>query len=159
MIAANKLSDLPFFADLEPATLELLAPLAEHRSAKAGERFFDEGAPSRHLRVLIKGLVSLRLKQDEEDHDVAMGTFDKPGDVIGISALVVEKGVHPYTAVCLEDCEVVELDARRLLEVCESRPQSGYAILRRLTNIMGERLATAREQIRSRVRPGLISHG
>jgi len=35
----------------------------------------------------------------------------------------------------------------------------GFAILMRLASTLAERLAAAREQIRSRIRPGLISHG
>ena len=41
----------------------------------------------------------------------------------------------------------------------EKNPEAGVRILRKLAAIMAERLIAAREQIRSRIRPGLISHG
>ena len=158
MVSADTLAGIPFFSDLTPEEREFVAPIAQEATGKSGELFFEEGAHSHHLRILKKGFVSLRLKQ-EDGHDVQMMALNTPGDLFGISALLGDKGVHPYSAVCLEDTEIVMIDAKEMFNRMESDPAHGYHLLRKLVSIVGERLAGAREQIRTRIVPGIISHG
>ena len=158
MVSPDLLADIPFFCDLASEEREMLAPIAREASFGAGERVFDEGSPSRKLRVLKSGLISLRMAQDDEQ-EAQMMTISEPGQIFGISALLGEKGVHPYGALCLEESVLVELDAKEMFNLFERKPAAGYRMLRNLTGILGERLAGAREQIRTRVVPGIISHG
>lgn len=158
MVSPDILASIPFFSDLTAEDRELLAPIARETTAKPGEHFFEEGSPSHNLRILRSGFVSLRQKVDEE-HDAQMLAVNKPGDLFGISALLGDKGIHPYAAICVEDTDVIAIDAKELFDLMERKPEAGYRILRALVNIVGERLAGAREQIRTRIVPGLISHG
>jgi CRP-like cAMP-binding protein len=153
MMPSEPLERIPFFRALGAREQELLAPISRRRSHRAGETLFAEGDPPGPLRVLVKGLVSFR--QGES----TVGTVGTEGELFGISALLGERERYFYTAVCLEPTEVIELDGQRLLRLCEEQPIAGIRIMRRLTEVLAQRLTAAREQIRSRVRPGLISHG
>ena len=159
MVALEALERIPFFNEFDQEERKLLASISESRSFKAGETIFEEGATAGRLQVLVSGLVSLRQKQKGAGTDALLGTLDENADVFGIGAALGDKQTHSHSAICLEASEVVEIDADRLLALCEENPRVGVHFLLRLTGVMAQRLAAAREQIRSRVRPGLISHG
>ena len=158
MISPEELERAPFFKDLDAEELELLSGIARREAAVAGQQIFAEGEPSNTLYIVESGLVSLRQEARHEGVDVAF-TAGKPGELIGVSAMLGAEGVHPTSAVCLEETELIEIDAPVLMATLESNPAVGFRILRRLTHILAERLAAARAQIHSQSRPGLISHG
>ena len=54
---------------------------------------------------------------------------------------------------------MIEVAGAELMALCEKEPGVGLPLLLKLAAVMAERLTAAREQIRSRVSPGLISHG
>jgi len=159
MVAPQRLAENPFFAGLTAEDRELLTPIAESRAYAAGETIFPEGGATDVLRVLDKGLVSFRMRQRHGGDEVAVGHAGDPGAVFGISALVGKGHVYPHSAICLEDAAVIEIDGNQLLALCKGQPRAGVRILVRLAAVMADRLSAAREQLRSRLRPGLISHG
>ena len=159
MAKDESLDRIPFFRALGDAERELLSPISRRKSYNAGETIFREGDPPGPLRILLKGLVSFRQRQYNNEGDASFGSVTAEGELFGISALLGARERYFYTAVCLEPTEVIELDGPKLMRLCEEQPISGIRIMRRLTEVLAQWLASAREQIRSRVRPGLISHG
>ncbi len=159
MESSESLETLNFFAGLEPADRELLAAISSRRSYPAGTTIFAEGDGPGSVRVLESGLVSLRQKHRGGSGDVQMTSIGERGAVFGIAALVGKEHIYPHSAVCLEDTEVVEIEGEQLLAELNANPEAGVRILLRFAQYMAARLSAAREQIRSRVRPGLISHG
>jgi CRP-like cAMP-binding protein len=159
MAPADTLDSLTFFRELDDDARQLVASISQARSYGKGDTVFEEGAAIGPLRVLVKGMVSFRQRQRSGGEDAMMGTVSDRGEIFGISALIGTREAYDYSAVCLEDTDVIEIDGQKLTELCESKPDVGVRILRRLTQVVAERLYAAREQIRSRIRPGLISHG
>ena len=159
MESSESLGAFDFFSGLEAADRELLAAIATRRTYPAGTTIFAEGDGVGALRVLVSGLVSLRQKQRGGSGDMQMMSLGEPGAVFGIAALVGEENIYPHGAICMEETEVIELDRERLLALLEERPEAGVRILLRFAQSLSKRLSAAREQIRSRLRPGLISHG
>ena len=159
MVPAESLERIPFFQALGEEERDLLAPLSQARSYAAGETIFQEGTPIGPLRVLLSGHVSFRQHQRSGGEDALMSSVTEEGEIFGISALIGVRETYAYSAVCLKDTEVVEVDGQKLMQLCAERPETGVRILRRLTQVVAHRLYAAREQIRSRIRPGLISHG
>jgi len=153
------LETTPFFKELGAEERELLAGICEARRHAKGETLFREGDEAGALHVLVKGLVSFRQRQKHGGEEALMGSVNDPGDVFGIAAVVGDRHLYAHTAVCLEETELVRIDGEKLLALCEENPRAGFHIWLRLTAVLAERLAAAREQIRSRIRPGLISHG
>jgi len=156
---AETLDRIPFFRALSDDERKLLDPISQRKSYRAGETVFKEGDPPGPLRILVKGLVSFRQRQYNNEGEAAFGTVSSEGELFGISALLGGRERYFYTAVCLEPTEVIELDGPKLVQLCEEQPAAGIRIMRRLTQVLAQRLVATREQIRSRVRPGLISHG
>ncbi len=159
MAKNESLDRIPFFRALGDAERELLEPISRRKSYKGGDTIFREGDPPGPLRILVKGLVSFRQRQENSETDASLGSIAAEGELFGISALLGAREKYFYTAVCLEPTDVIELDGPKLLRLCEEKPIAGIRIMRRLTEVLAQRLTAAREQIRSRVRPGFISHG
>ncbi len=159
MERAETLEHLTFFEAFVASDRERLAAIATRRSFGEGATIFDEGDEPGSIRVLESGLVSLRQKQKDGLGDVQMMIIRDSGSVFGIAALVGEEHVYPHSAVCLEDTELIEIDGERLLALLHAEPEAGVRILLRFAQYISSRLTGAREQIRSRIRPGLISHG
>jgi len=155
---AESLERIPFFRALGDTERKLLDPISSRKTYGAGETIFKEGDPPGPLRILVKGLVSFRQRLRDTENDASVGTV-APGELFGISALLGARERYFYSAVCLEPSEVIELDGPKLMRLCEDQPVAGIRIMQRLTGVLAQRLTAAREQIRSRVRPGLISHG
>jgi CRP-like cAMP-binding protein len=156
---AESLERIPFFRALGETERALLDPISRRKVYRAGEAIFKEGDPPGPLRILVKGLVSFRQRQYGNEGEATFGTVAAEGELFGISALLGTKERYFYTAVCLEPTEVIELDGPKLIRICEEQPIAGIRIMRRLTEVLAQRLVATREQIRSRVRPGFISHG
>jgi CRP-like cAMP-binding protein len=160
MIDPAELKTLPFFRSLTDDEISLLAPHADLLTAKAGSRVFEEGAPSDTLLVLVSGMVANRQSPLHGGDDILMNVVNQPGELIGASSLAAaDDAVHPFSAVCMEDSEFVTLPLDELWLAFEQNPAVAIGLLRRFTHMLAQRLAAAREQIRSRIRPGLISHG
>lgn len=159
MLNPKELTGLTFFSGLEAADVAYLAEIATRRTYDAGETIFSEGDPPGSLRILVGGLVSMRQQLKSSDHDSQMTSLSEPGDVFGIAALVGADHIYPASAFCLEETEVIEIDAERLFALFDEKPDAGVRILLRFAQHLSARLGSAREQIRSRVRRGLISQG
>ncbi len=159
MESSQTLETLSFFRAFEASDRERLAAIATRRSYGEGTTIFAEGDEPGSVRVLESGLVSLRQRQRDGLGDVQMMSIRDSGSVFGIAALVGEDHVYPHSAICLEDTVLVEIDGEQLLELLHAEPEAGVRILLRFAKYLASRLTGAREQIRSRIRPGLISHG
>ncbi len=157
-MSPDPLRGIPFLRDLSDDERARVATMAAEKTYPAGTTIFAEGATDDTLHVLARGLVSFRIKQ-ESGGESTMGTANDPGDVFGITAVVGEDHTSPYSAVCLEDTDVLELEGKALRTLQQDHPAIGNRILTHLITTMARRLNAAREQLRSRVRPGLISHG
>lgn len=159
MVAPETLEQVNFFHCLEPEEIKLVSPIAKPRSYKAGDTIFPEGEPTDALRVLVEGLVSFRQRQRGDAGETSIGSVNERGAAFGIFAAVSPDRPSPHSAVCVEDTEVIEVTAADLAGFFESQPAAAVHLLTKLGAVLAERLAASREQIRSRVRPGLISHG
>ncbi len=158
MITKEELAQVPFFERLDEEERSLLAGITRRVSAKAGERIFEQGETSQTLYVVIDGLVSLRQKTRDGEEEMSMAA-GRPGELIGISAMLGEGGVHSVSGICLEPTELIAFDASAMMETLEKNPVVGFRTLRRLTHLLAQRLAAARAQLGSQIRPGLITHG
>jgi len=118
--------------------------------------FLEEEA--RHLYVLERGLVTLRIDVPGREEKVMVTAIRDPGEVFGWSSLV-----KPYTytaaAVCLEASKVIVVDGIKLMRLLEEDPAAGFIVMKNVAAIVASRLRKARAARTSALTPGLISHG
>jgi CRP-like cAMP-binding protein len=117
-----------------------IASIATSENLSAGEYLFLLGDSADRLYVLVKGKVDLcfPLSVGEALKDVSVEAIE-PGQTLGWSALV-----KPYrftlSARAAEPTQVVSFARTNLLEFFDSEPRIGYAVLTRLSELVGVRL-------------------
>jgi len=95
--------------------------------------------------VVSKGLVSLRRFEPGDEVGIAFETRE-PGTLFG-AASFMEPQEYTLTAVCMEDTEVMAIDADKLTELCKKDPAVGYELMLKIAQIYFERYKTAKRNL------------
>lgn len=146
------------FDGLSQDMLEKIAALSQDAEYPRGATLFTENTPARHLYVLERGLVTLRIDAPGGGEKVMVTAIRDRGEVFGWSALV-EPHIYTSTAICLEPCRVAIVDGTGLLRLLEENPTAGLTVMRRLAALIASRLRKAQQALTSALTPGLISQG
>ena len=140
---AEYLPEHPFFAGLDPATLDLAAGCATLVHFRPGELLLREGDPADTFYVLRHGRVSLGTRT--ATHDVVLDTAHD-GDVVGWSWLVAPYR-WTFDARATEDTTAITFDGECLRGKCQEDATLGYALLQRVVQVMSGRLHSARVRL------------
>ena len=100
------------------------------------------------LYFLIEGEINLRYKP--EDGPEINLTRIRPNDVFGWSA-VLGRQTYTSSAVCANDCHMLQVRGKNLIELCESNPDTGALILERLSAVIPERMQGHHIQMQSMI--------
>ena len=138
------LSEHPFFENLNPEHLDLLAGLASGMEYQAGDFLFREGEHSDLFYVLLKGRVALETFGLERG-PIIITTLGE-GEVMGWT-WIVEPYIHRYDAHALEFTRVLAFNGSILRGECEKNNALGYELLKRFTHVMANRLESTRLQL------------
>jgi len=130
-------------SELEPRQLRKLLPLAEDKRFNAGEVIFREGDKSSFLHLIVSGEVALEM--------VTSGPCIRvqilhAGDAMGWSALTTDAHTH-FQARALSPVSAVTFPSGRIREACDRDPEMGYALMKRLLELVTERLDATRMQL------------
>ncbi len=152
------LTNVPVFAQLAPADLELVAELCHPRRFAAGEVVFREGDDSNTCYVVRSGHARA-IREHADGRQIALATFG-PGDIFGELAMFDDEK-RSATIQTVDEVDVLAIlgpDMRRLML---RRPQvavSFAASLSRRLRLTNERLASQSFQtVQSRV-ASVIAH-
>jgi CRP-like cAMP-binding protein len=103
--------------------LSKLAGITKKRTYRKDESIYKRGDSAKHLFLVRKGFISLRDTEPGELEGIFVETCG-PGQVFGVASLM-KPHQHTLTAVCLEDSEVLAIEADQLLQLCEEEPGLG----------------------------------
>jgi CRP/FNR family transcriptional regulator, cyclic AMP receptor protein len=137
----HQLHDLPFFAGLRTADLELIAGCASNVRFREGELLFRDGDNADVFYVLRHGRVAL------ETFVPARGPFTietlEAGEVVGWSWLFPPYRWH-FDAHARSLVRATRFDGACLRAKCESDPRLGYELMFRFAQVMIDRLQSTR---------------
>ncbi len=128
---------------IDPAHLRTLLSLAQEMNFKQGEVMFQEGDKPSYLYLLVAGDVALDLSTAAGPFRVQ--TFG-PGDAVGWSAIPRDQHAN-FTARALTDVSTVALPGDDVLSLCDHNPEIGYLLMRRLLELITDRLDSTRLQL------------
>ena len=134
----------PFFRELAPQHVQLLTEAAMLKEFKAGEIIFKEGDPANRFYILTCGEVEVL----SEGKDGAAVTVQRigTGDVLGWSWLF-----PPYywnfAARATENTRAIFFYGTWLRESCERDHDFGFAMLKRMSETVIQRLQAARKRL------------
>lgn len=149
-VDTRMLSGSAFFAGLEPEFMEFLAGHACSRRLAADEVLFQHGERAGHFYLVRSGHLSVEIPAIEGP---ALELQDlNPGDVVGWSWLIAPHR-WSFQARATTPTEVLQFDGGMVLAHCEDDPRFGYALLKRFSALMSERLRLARQKMMEEWRP------
>jgi len=147
---AEQVANSSLFAGLAPDLTAFLISHARARRLKDNEIVFHYGERANHFYIVTKGHVSVEVAAIEGPalQLQALG----PGAVLGWSWLIPPNR-WSFQARATMPAEVIEFDGDAVLAKCEENPTFGYALLKRFSSLMSERLQRARERMIEEWRP------
>ena len=146
------LTDSPFFESFEQKSLEVIASRSEVTTVEAGTLILNEGAPADTLYMLLSGRVQLSFTKEpaksapgEEISGTQMflRNITEPGRVLGWSAMV-EPFEYRATALALEKSVLLAIGRDSLEEYTHENPEFGFALMKRVLWVLGNRLRETR---------------
>lgn len=146
------LERVPAFEDLDKEYMDLLKPLFEPFSCRAGTMILHQGAPADYLYLVLQGAVEISFKP----HDGAPMTIAhvEKGGWFGWSAVV---GSEKYTssAMAIEELKTIRIHGDELRKLCVEQPEAGKMVLERLADNVSSRWKDAHEKVRSILAQGM----
>jgi CRP/FNR family transcriptional regulator, cyclic AMP receptor protein len=132
--------------ELDPQQLRKLVPIAEHRQYYTDHVIFHIGDQSSFFHLIVSGDVAL--EQVAAGKPVHLQTLHH-GDAMGWSALTEEARAH-FQARALSPVSTIAFPGERLRKACERDPAMGYRLMKRLLEVVTERLDATRARLVSR---------
>jgi CRP-like cAMP-binding protein len=130
-------------SELDPRQLQKLLPLAQEERFAAGQVIFQAGEKSLYLHLIVSGGVAL--EEVAGNSRVQVQTLHA-GDAMGWSALTSEARTH-FQARALSDVVTVAFEGGPMRASCERDPVLGYALMKRLLEMVTDRLDALRIRV------------
>jgi CRP-like cAMP-binding protein len=141
---ASVIAEHPFLKGLKPEHQRLLGDNAMRVHYETGELIFREGDPANRFYLIEQGRVSLESpRRDESPFAVQV---IGPGDVLGWSWLFPPYYWH-FDARALEPTAAIFFYGTRLREQCEQDHDFGFELMKRMNQVVVQRLQATRQQL------------
>jgi toluene monooxygenase system ferredoxin subunit len=129
------------FAGIAEGTLAQINALARREEHQQGGTLYDVGDPADDFYVLESGRVEFLIGRDERTRPA--GFMLRKGEVFGWAALLESQPVRIAKATCIERSTLLRINGKRVLNVLEADPASGYLVMRRLSSLIARYLASS----------------
>jgi len=129
------------FAGLPEGTLAQINALARREEYQQGGTLYEVGDPVDDFYVLESGRVEFLIGRD--DRTSPAGFMLRKGEVFGWAALLESQPVRIAKATCIERSTLLRINGKRVLNVLEADPASGYLVMRRLSSLIARYLASS----------------
>ena len=134
----------PFFQGLSTWQLVLLTDDALEMQFVTDEEIFREGSQANRFFLILEGRVLL--ESEAEDGGMIPIQTVGPGDDLGWSWLFPPFTLH-FSARATEPTKAIFFFGTRLRERCEADHDLGYELMKRVAEVMVERLQATRRQL------------
>ena len=134
------------FAGLTATELKSLSIIAKHVSYQRGDLIFREDQSAHTLYLVLDGWVDIVVNTDAEGEQKELVTTLSPGEIFGWSALV-DPFIYTGTAICASPAEIIEFKGADLLGLFELDPRLCCIVMRRVCQVIADRLRATRLQM------------
>ena len=138
------LSEHPFLQGLKPAHLDFIAECASERQFNAGEYILCEGKEADEFYLILQGKVALGSFISGRGF-TTIQTLNH-NEIVGWSWLIPPHKWR-FSALVIMTTQTIVFDGKRLREQCEADPDFGYELLKRVSQIIGQRLTATRMRL------------
>ena len=133
-----------FFEGIAKQYLAILGERTVHANFSGGEFLFHAGTPANQFYLVQHGKVALQLSAPGMRTSIMQTIGDN--EVIGWSWFFPPYQWH-FDAKALVPTRTLALDGEWLRQMCEEDHELGYLIMKRVANVLVERLQNARLQM------------
>lgn len=140
----NAVAQSGLFGGLPAEFVDFLATHARSRQLAKDHVLFHYGQKADHFYLITKGRISIEVAA-LEGPTLELQELG-PGATVGWSWLIAPHR-WSFQARALAPTELIEFDGTAVLARCESDPAFGYAVLKRFSTLMSERLHSARQRM------------
>ena len=152
MIPLEFIQKYPFFSFLNQDQQKSIAEISEEEQFDPGAMIYKEKERADWLYFLVSGNVDRLFTIEVEYHpeqnkEIVYGEVI-PGEMFGILALI-EPRIHSSSARASKHCEMVKIDAVRLLDLFEKDDQLAYDFMKQASKTIEKRLNMTLEQLAS----------
>ena len=145
-MAIGSLTRQEIFEYLRPDELNALSESAETLNFKAGATVYHRGQKATCLYVVLSGQVALRIQKN--------GRLSILIDQLGVGDIFGSCASHAadsyaLTAQCMEDSEVLRIEAVTLNKLLEKDLRMGYAIQSKISQVYFKRYVEAMEKLQA----------
>ena len=137
-------SNPPFFAGMSQKHIELLQQSSTYAEFGGGDVIFREGSPANSFYLIGQGTVAL--EADMNGKGLVQIAVLKDGEPLGWSWLFPPHMWH-FHARALKRTTTTYYDAKVLRQLCEEDHDFGYELLKRVSQVMLERLQSTRGEL------------
>lgn len=138
------LSHHPFFSDMPPAVIQIIAGCGKNVQIEKDEMMFREGDRADAFYLIREGLVALEIASPKAG-PITIQTVHS-ADVLGWSWLFPPFRWH-FDARVVLPVRATMLDGKCLRKKCDADPVLGYEIMKRFAAIILQRLQATRLQL------------
>ena len=140
------LSEFPLFRNLPSDLLDKIAELGEEETYAQGDSIFREGEKADKLHFLLVGDIVLKVKLTSRPESITVSAVSQRYESFGWSGIVPP---YHYTAtgICETDCKVLTIPGERFMNLLNENPAAGFAIIKRLTELVAGRLRNSRQAL------------
>lgn len=136
------IKSIPWFHDLPANICNQLIEIASYCDFPKGSYIFEEGNRSDIIYVVLEGQVALEAFIPTRGNKVVY--YANPLDVIGWSSLTPVVRQRANSARAVNNCHLLAISAVRLIELCDSNPEFGYIVMKKLSNIIASTFLNTR---------------
>lgn len=140
-----ELKKIPWFKELKPGHTEKIASITSLKHVKAGETLFREGDKEDYCYIVIEGRVALDMFVPERGK-IRFYTAEQY-EIFGWSSVTPTIRQRTAGAAAVIAGVVARIDAPKLRQLCDDDHDLGYAVMRRLANVVAARLLVTRLQL------------
>jgi signal-transduction protein with cAMP-binding, CBS, and nucleotidyltransferase domain len=133
------LKESRLFNECTNQELEKIDDICKTITFKKGESIFKAKSFAEYLYIVTNGVVELRFGINYYNASQEL-TFERKtkGDVFGWSAMT-KPNIYTFTALTVQDSELLILNERDLKELCIKNDHLGYILMKNIAEIIGER--------------------
>jgi CRP/FNR family transcriptional regulator, cyclic AMP receptor protein len=157
MVKSNDLKKIDTFSMFSEDQLAGIANITDKQTFKKGSQVYQEGDRANHIFLVTKGLISMRKIAPGDTIGISFESREK-GDLFG-TACFMKPQEYTLDSVCLEDSEVMAIDADKLFDLFQQHPEIGYKFMKEVAKIYFERYKIAKRQIHAVVKAPTIITG
>lgn len=149
MISSQTLQFYRLFAHQSAEMLAKIANLAEEKEVEAGYQLFFEGEVAKSFYLIHDGSVVLTMNMGEKgDKRVEELEPIGKGEVAGWSSMI-EPHIYKLGAYTGQKSHLILFDGEKLLALFDENPAYGYPFMKKLAEVIGDRLISKCVQIMS----------